>query len=296
VGVAPAARAALSVHDDLKLDYVTTAKNNGPGSPVTYPNGGGPFWVRLYEDERAVGSGSGQQHDGAWVGGGTTMIDAFYTFSAQSSVTLSAGVRYDIQQMQVRTLQAAKVLSGYAAWVFDKFNQRVANGVLNPRLDTESNRNLLGVYQAAIWMGIVGWNDANHDGVFQYAETMHAVGGATAELAADRETYSLGSGAAARSLASESLRYSDFLADTWWSPAGSRTESAMLRTWNGIQLMNLQTGDGFDAQDQMIAYGGPLSVSTVPEPASLLIWGALAAAIVGLRWARQRKQLATRQT
>ena len=107
---APSAWAALDVHDDIKIDYVTTGANNVDGTAIVFPNGGGTVWVTLYEDDRAVGELEAQQHDGTWVGTETTLIDTFYSFSAQTSVSFSAGTRYDIEEMQIRTLQAAKVL------------------------------------------------------------------------------------------------------------------------------------------------------------------------------------------
>lgn len=290
---APRAWAALDVHDDIKIDQVTTGANNVAGTNISFPNGGGPFWVTLYEDDRAVGALEGQQHDGTWVGNNTTLIDTFYTFSAQTSVSFSPGTRYDIEKMQIRTLQAAKVLSGYGAWVFDTFNRKAAAGIINPRLDTPANNNMLGVYQAAIWMGIVGWTDANLDGIFQTSETMQAVGGPTAELFDDRENYALGSGIDLSSLATEGIRYSDFLADTWWAPSSDNTEFAMLRTWNGIHLMNVQAFDGGDAADQMIAYRGAqgdAGVQVVPEPASLVVWSVLAGGAAGFAVGRKRRK------
>ena len=286
---------ALAAHDDIKLDYVTTAPNNAPGTAISFPNGGGPFWATLYVDNRAVGDSTGQQHNGTWVGSNSTLIDAFYTFSVRDSATVSPGTRYDIQELQERTLQSTTVLSGYGAWVFDKFNQEVAIGAINPRLDTAANKNVLGVYQAAIWMGLVGWNDANHDGIFQNSESMDAVGGPTATLTADRQNYSLGSGQDLKSLATEHLRYSDFLADSWWTANPNDSEYNKLRTWNGIQLMNLQAADGSGVPSQMIAYGGPLAFAPapVPEPGSLVVWSVLAAGSAGLAAARRRRRRAT---
>jgi hypothetical protein len=276
---APQAFSALDVHDDIVIDWVRVNSDN-TGTAIAFPEYGGPFWATLYEDDR-VG-----QANGSWVGGGTTMIDSFFTFCAQRTTTFSPGTRYDIKNLEVRTLQEAKVLTGYSAWVFDQFNQKVLTSAIDPRINTTANNDIMGVYQAAIWMGIVGWTDDNGDGIFQGTEALDAVGGSTAQLVGDPNSYSIG----LASLASEHITYADFLADTSWTPGSEDTEYDMLRTWRGIQLMNVQGNSGSDAQDQMIAYGGPLSA--VPEPASLVVWSVLAGGAAGFAVSRKRRRQA----
>lgn len=298
--------ATLAVHDDVIVRRV----QDNLGNNISFANGGGPFVATLYEDNRIVWqpgdptsptSGvndvdltyQGRQTTGNslgtnWVGTDTTVIDEFYTFCAQKDITLSLNTRYDVSGLQSRTLMEQTVMTGYAAWVFDKFNKGIEAASIDPTLNTTANKNLMGVYQAAIWMGIVGWTDSNNDGIFQIYEPMDEVGGATAQLEANRETYSIGSGSNLRSLASAGIRYSDFLLDTSWTPGEYDSEYSMLRTWNNIQLINVQDGNSVDKQDLVIAYGGPLSI--VPEPTSLAVWSLLAGGSAGLAVARRKRR------
>jgi hypothetical protein len=264
LSLAPRAWAAVDVHDDVKMTVYHS-----------FSNGGGPFKLDFYNDPRAVGGGGGEQNNAnGWVYTQTpsagNLLNTLFAFCVErtSSNFLSSGTVYDIKAFNTITETGAKYMSGYAAWVYDKFQ---TSGI-NPTDFTPGNVAKLEAYQQAIWAGMV-----TKDGFGDY----NTIAGITSE-------WNIGIAALnAGDFVTAGITYASFLADGTWA-GGS--EQNKLSTLHGYQVINVQTNDAGVAQDQIIVPAGSLDV--VPEPASLAVWSILAGGAAGLSVARRRRAAA----
>jgi len=305
----PSAWAAI--HDDILIDYVRVSTDGAlgnSGNAVTFANNGGPFWAVMLRDDRGLTqrwqkpldpllmrdldsahSGYGIGTTPHWVNAEnrngspyTAVVDRFFTFCVETNQTFSPGTVYDIRDLSGTSWNTTKAMTGYAAWVFDKFQQNVVS--LNPRAPNDTQKAKLATYQKAIWAGMVGFTDTNTDSVWQTSEALGEVGGGTSQY---HVKFGLDWDSDADEYSTAGILYSAFLLDaTNWAWAGAN-EYDMLRRFNGYQLINVQTDSAGQAQDQMIAYGGP--TGGVPEPATIVVWSLLAGA-AGVAALRRRRE------
>ena len=277
---------ATIVNDDIVIDYVRASESGdlyNSGTARVFSYGGGPFWAAVLEDSRPLTGTPAAQRDAGvlhWVNSAnrdgspyTTLVDKFYTFCVETEA-FTPGDAYDVQGLGIEARNTNKVLTGYGAWVYDKFRLNVVAATLNPRnATTDAEKKTLGAYQLALWAGMVGWTDVNSNGNFDTSEPLGAVGLTTSAYYArfGASWTDLSEAARLTQIADAGLSYAAFLLDdAYWAVDGA-SEWAMLRTWNYYQCINVQGDLGNARQDQMLYYGGPGGV--VPEPVSLAIWG-----------------------
>lgn len=282
---APAARAGLTFHDDVRLSAVTPGSGN-------LAAGAGPFSLNVYEDHRLL------QSNGSWVAtqspSTSQLVQSFYSFSVDKQTSVQPGSVYDIQGGAWSSQASPRFLSGYAAWVYQKAQS------VNP---SAAAANVLMTYQEAIWAGMVKWTDSNGNGVRDAAELINAPGSSTAEsgLVNLNGTSSFGV-----SFASLGIDYATFLSAAnaqSWTGNSNASEQEMLAQRNGYYLLTLQGNAGgaslgrfispadptiaavdlLNSRDERFRMVGgrmiasamvatPLVDGAVPEPSSLLVW------------------------
>jgi hypothetical protein len=208
---------------------------------------------------------------------------SFYTFCVERGehVSVNPPTWYDIAGIDTTShVSGTRALSGYSAWVYEKFLAKVALEGFDPH-ESNDNRVIAGDYQEMIWAGMLTFDDADGDGSWDSDELFTAdVGGAGSEnegvdLEADRY---------------DGFSYAEFLDDEgWWGDelGDNPTDTEKLSVTKLYRVINLQTADGSVAQDMTILTQEP--VSGVPEPASLLIWSFLGLAGVSL-WSRRGRE------
>lgn len=260
--VASQASAAVVVNDDVKM---TTGINSGAQSGS---GGGGPFLAQIYADAPNT------TVDTTPAAG---PIAEFYTFCVQHSENLATWNNLD-GLTAGSTVGTPRLLTGYAAWAYNKFTVDSINtpGVGAGQIGSSAVADvdkLIG-YQKAIWAGMINGPLASATSQIGTASSDNNVGG----------TGGLSGGV----YAAAGVQWSDFIAGTWqgYNSVSDPTGSIRAGLIGNALIMNLSNGSGTPTQDMVIVNAGSLGV---PEPASLAVWSILAGGAAGLSVARRRR-------
>jgi hypothetical protein len=218
----------------------------------------GPFVAEVYSDPLGAGI-----HDLNHTAANLVMSELVFCVETHRYFN-SGGSWFDVLGTSDRTVDTGRYLTGYSAWVYTTFRATYTSGGLP--LDPNDGHGALSgndanLYQNAIWAGVVGKTGGNFD----------AVGGATSEYAAFY-------GSALTNWAPYDgigISYQNFLASGWPGAVGT-DEQAKLRNLGSTKVLNIDDGTHYWGQDQIVMLGGGNNEnSTVPEPASVLIWSAI---------------------
>jgi hypothetical protein len=244
----------------------------------TWPQGQpeGPFEIKIYAD-----STTGVGYETSYNASTTPLYDGLAFCVETHQYFTPGGIRpgyntFNIDGIGTQSVNTGRVLSGYSAWVFTKFESLnlPLSGVSGAAPGGYSWASVLNDYQNAIWAGMVD------DG--------HLVPAAVGS--ADHSEYGSYTG---QSLALDSTEFTDI--GISWAEYVANTGGDLGHT-GSVAIIQIQgvthPGDGYTyGQDQTVLFdSGQMSQDPVPEPTSLAIWaiaGGLGAA--GLRFKRRRE-------
>jgi hypothetical protein len=261
----------VQANDDL---YMEVWGNRASGQSE------GPFHAVIYDDDsrtQAVGNLVGPHSSPD-----TRTPEAnFLTFCVEkNNYFWSSGQYFNIDAIGAVTNTGSRTLTGYSAWVYDKF--RALNISPTTVLTGTAPGNLpwataMNDYQNGVWAGmvgssgVVGGNDSEQP-LANFTTSTTASPGSYADY------YALGIG------------YEQFLNDNTWAAA---TNGSKLDNIGNYRVLVIQPRAEYGTaypfgQDQVFFIGSAPGSDTVPEPTTLIIWSLLGGLGICIGWWRRK--------
>jgi len=241
----------------------------------------GPFHAVIYDDDsrtQAVGNLVGPHA----IPDTRTPEANFLTFCVEkSNYFWSSGQYFNIDAIGTVTNTGSKTLTGYCAWVYDKFRAlnisptTVLTGTATGNLSWATAMN---DYQNAIWAGMVG-----SSGVVGGNDSEQSLANFTTSTSANpgnyADYYKLGIG------------YEQFLNDSTWAAAADGSKLDNVGNYRVLVIQpRAEYGNAYPfGQDQVFFIGNSSGSNSVPEPTTIIVWSllGLVAAAYGM-WRRRK--------
>jgi len=256
------ASAAIEVNDDIQINVWNRGQSQGP------------FQVTIYDDH-TPGIGS------------KTIVETpspFLTFCVETHEYFNNVDTFNINGFNNYTTNSNKLLTGYSAWVYEKFLDLSINVTDSTQTLTNlfsaygvSTKNALNAFQDAIWAGVITKEAAiNASNVGSKNNSEYG-----AQYGKD---YNLENS----TLVALGINLTAFQNDSQWHGASYAEKLANV---GDVLVINIHTGSNM-GQDQLIQIitNGHQN-DPVPEPAGFVIWSLLA----GVCWLGARRVKAARR-